>query len=159
MTRLRFTVTLPTDRVERPDEFGTAGAVMEMAKAAEDIYVPAYRNPFLTAKAVATLDALTGGRVIFGVAAGYLRGEFDALGVPFEGRGSRLDTALLAMQQAWTGEPVEMKTQHWAAHGNVGHRKHRGPCRPHTAPGGNGYGSRPQRPSRCVLRTIFTAVP
>ncbi|MGZ4736890.1 MAG: LLM class flavin-dependent oxidoreductase, partial [Acidimicrobiia bacterium] len=48
------------------------------------VYVAAYRNPFLAAKGVATLDALSGGRVILGVAAGYLRPEFGALGVDFD---------------------------------------------------------------------------
>ena len=46
------------------------------------VLIVAYRNPFLSAKAIASLDALSGGRVIAGIAAGYLEGEFEALGVP-----------------------------------------------------------------------------
>jgi probable F420-dependent oxidoreductase len=60
------------------------------------------RNPVVTAKAVATLDALSGGRVILGVGAGWLREEFDALGVPFERRGARLDDGIAALRALWT---------------------------------------------------------
>ena len=83
-----------------------------------NIYVAAYRNPFLTAKSVATLDTLSGGRVIFGVGAGYLTPEFAALGVPFERRGARLDRALDAIVRAWTGEPLTAETDEWTAAGN-----------------------------------------
>src|SRR5262245_21320264 len=51
-----------------------------------NLYVAAYRNPFLSAKAVATLDHLSNGRVILGIGAGYLEPEFDALGVAFDER-------------------------------------------------------------------------
>ena len=65
--------------------------------------IPAYRNPYLAAKQIATLDALSAGRVILGVAAGYLEGEFAELGVDFSRRGALLDDALVAMQDAWRG--------------------------------------------------------
>ena len=65
--------------------------------------IPAYRNPYLAAKAVATLDACSRGRVILGVAVGYLEAEFDALGVPFGERARRLDETLWAMKAAWAG--------------------------------------------------------
>ncbi len=63
------------------------------------VYVAAYRNPFLAAKGVATLDALSGGRVILGVAAGYLRPEFGALGVDFDERNELLDECIEVMRQ------------------------------------------------------------
>lgn len=66
--------------------------------------IPAYRNPYLAAKAVATLDACSRGRVILGVAVGYLEPEFEALGVPFAERARRLDEALSAMKAAWAGD-------------------------------------------------------
>ena len=58
------------------------------------VYVLAYRNPFLTAKGTLTLDVLSGGRLILGVAAGYLRPEFGALGVDFDERNELVDEAL-----------------------------------------------------------------
>ena len=59
-----------------------------------NVFVPAYRHPLETAKAFATLDRLSGGRVILGVGAGHLEGEFDVLGVPFAERGAITDAAI-----------------------------------------------------------------
>ncbi len=61
-----------------------------------------YRHPLLVAKQVATIDHLSGGRVIFGAAAGWAEGEFQALGVPFRHRGAVTDEALQAILAAWT---------------------------------------------------------
>lgn len=66
------------------------------------------RNPAVAAKEVATLDRLSGGRVRLGVGAGWLEEEFDALNVPFAGRGKRLDAYIAAMRQLWTGEEVTL---------------------------------------------------
>jgi probable F420-dependent oxidoreductase len=68
------------------------------------VYVPAYRHPLQTAKAFLTLDALSGGRVILGVGAGHLQGEFETLGIPFEGRGRRLDETIDAVTAAFLDE-------------------------------------------------------
>jgi probable F420-dependent oxidoreductase len=68
--------------------------------------VAAYRNPYLTARSVSSLDALSGGRVILGVVAGYQEGEFRALGAPFDDRARRVEADVGAMRAAWTGEPV-----------------------------------------------------
>ena len=72
-----------------------------------NLFVPAYRHPLLTAKAVATLDVLSGGRVLLGVGAGYLEAEFDALGADFADRNDVLDRARLTMKRAWLGDPVD----------------------------------------------------
>jgi probable F420-dependent oxidoreductase len=84
-----------------------------------NLYVAAYRNPFVSAKAIATLDALSGGRVILGVGAGYLEAEFEALGVSFDERNELTDEALRAMRAAWTGESVSMSGHHFRAAGNT----------------------------------------
>ena len=73
------------------------------------VYVAAYRNPFLAAKGVASLDALSGGRVILGVAAGYLRPEFGALGVDFVARNDLLDESIAVMRRAWTEDSVAVE--------------------------------------------------
>jgi probable F420-dependent oxidoreductase len=70
-----------------------------------NLFVPAYRHPLLSAKVVASLDVLSGGRVILGV--GYLEGEFAAVGADFVGRNEVLDAAIRTMRAAWTGEPVD----------------------------------------------------
>jgi probable F420-dependent oxidoreductase len=82
-----------------------------------NVYVLGYRNPFLAAKSLATLDVLSGGRLIAGVAAGYLRPEFDALGMSFEARGARLDEALDLLPKIWTGMTVAAEGAEWSARG------------------------------------------
>lgn len=67
-----------------------------------NVYVAPYRNPFLSAKALASLDVVSSGRLIVGVAAGYLRPEFAALGADFESRGARLDEALELWPRIWS---------------------------------------------------------
>ncbi len=78
-----------------------------------------YRNPFLTAKSVASLDVLSGGRVILGVATGYQETEFAALGVSFEERNDLVDEGIAAMKAAWRGEPFVFEGLHFRAPGNV----------------------------------------
>ncbi len=72
---------------------GTAAAVTSTLRLHTHCLIPAYRHPLMTAKAVATLDVLSHGRVILGVAVGYLEDEFTALGVPFGERAQLLDDA------------------------------------------------------------------
>ncbi len=74
---------------------------------ATGILILPQRNPAITAKEVATLDRLSGGRVILGVGAGWLEEEFRALDVPFEKRGLRLDDYIAAMRELWTEDEVD----------------------------------------------------
>jgi probable F420-dependent oxidoreductase len=83
------------------------------------IVVLPYRNPFLTAKSVATVDALSDGRMILGVGVGYMRGEYAALGVEFEARGALTDEALQTMKLAWSGESVVREAATFNAVGNL----------------------------------------
>ncbi len=164
---MRFSVQLPTDKVEFGQEFVSGAAVAEMARAAEQagfdacfvtdhpfpgdrwlqagghhsldpfvalsfaaaattelrlqthVVVLAYRNPFLSAKAAASLDALSGGRLIFGVAAGYLKSEFAALGADFEARNELCDEAIHVILRAWTEEGIELAGRGFLARGNT----------------------------------------
>jgi probable F420-dependent oxidoreductase len=70
-----------------------------------NVYIAAYRNPLLAAHGIATLDALSGGRTVIGMAVGYLEPEFAALGVDFRRRGALLDEAVAAMTAAWADTP------------------------------------------------------
>ena len=81
------------------------------------VYVAAYRNPFLAAKGVATLQTLSGGRVILGVAAGYLKPEFFALGVDFDARNDLLDETIAVMRRAWVEEGVAVEANGYSARG------------------------------------------
>ena len=164
---VRFSLQLPTDRVDLASEFVGGPALHEMAQAAESagldavfvtehpfptdrwlasgghhaldpfvalafaasstttlrlqtgVSVLAYRNPFLLAKSVASLDVLSGGRLILGVAAGYLKGEFEALGADFEGRNERTDEALVAIKRAFTESGIEHRGDAFEARGNT----------------------------------------
>jgi probable F420-dependent oxidoreductase len=60
------------------------------------------RNPLVLAKELATLDGLSGGRMILGAGIGWLAEEFDALGIPFAGRGQRAEEAIGAMRALWS---------------------------------------------------------
>jgi probable F420-dependent oxidoreductase len=62
------------------------------------------RNPVVLAKELATVDVLSGGRLIFGVGVGYIAREFEAVGVPFGGRGARIEEYLAAIRAIWTQE-------------------------------------------------------
>ena len=87
-----------------------AAAATSTVRLHTNLLVLAYRNPWIAAHQVATLDRLSGGRVILGVGAGYLEAEFDGIGVPFEGRNERTDDGIRAMRQAWTGESINGNT-------------------------------------------------
>jgi probable F420-dependent oxidoreductase len=80
-----------------------------------NIYVAAYRNPFLGAKLVQSLDVLSGGRVVLGVAAGYLKPEFAALGVAFDRRGELLDEALAVLDAVASGTAVTWESAGFTA--------------------------------------------
>jgi probable F420-dependent oxidoreductase len=82
-----------------------AGATRELRVMTYLTILP-YRNPFVLAKAAATLDRLSGGRLILGMGAGYMKAEFGALGVDFDTRNARFDEYVEVLKLAWTGEPV-----------------------------------------------------
>ena len=65
------------------------------------VLIMPYRNPIATAKMIATLDQLSGGRVIAGVGAGWNEAEFNALGVPFDQRGARTTEYLRLWEACW----------------------------------------------------------
>jgi probable F420-dependent oxidoreductase len=165
---VRFSIGLPTDRVELAAEFVTGAAVMECAAGVErlgfdacfvtdhpapdakwltagghhaleptvalafaaaattrvqlqtHIMVLAYRNPLLSAKAVLSLDVLSGGRLILGVAAGYLKPEFAALGVDFDERNALTDEAIDVIRGVLTTtEPYEHEGRHFRSRGTT----------------------------------------
>jgi probable F420-dependent oxidoreductase len=174
---MHFSIGLPTDNVDRAEEFVTGDAVMACARAAEEagfdacfvtdhpapdgkwlaggghhaldpfvalsfaaaattrlrvqthILVLAYRNPLLTAKSVLSLDVLSQGRVILGVAAGYLKPEFAALGVDFEERNALTDEAIDVMRRVWSEDDVAIDGRHFHSRGTT--MRPRPPQQPH----------------------------
>jgi probable F420-dependent oxidoreductase len=162
---LRYSLELPTQRVEAPSEFVTAAAIVEVSQAAEsagyaavhvtdhpapdakwldhgghhaldpfvalsfaaaattdvklltNVYIAAYRNPFLGAKSIQSLAVLSNGRLIVGTAAGYLKPEFRALGIDFDARGALLDEALDVLDMVLTGDDVAFEGAAYSARG------------------------------------------
>jgi probable F420-dependent oxidoreductase len=84
-----------------------------------NLFVLAYRNPFVAAKGIATLDVLSGGRTVVGLGSGHLEPEFEALGAPFAERNDRMDEALAALDAAWSGESVSFAGTGYRATGNT----------------------------------------
>jgi probable F420-dependent oxidoreductase len=93
-------------------------AVTRTLKLQTHILVLPYRNPFITARSVATLDVFSGGRIALGVGAGYLKGEYKALGVDFEQRNEIMDEYLRALKVAWTEDEFTFQGTGYEARGN-----------------------------------------
>jgi probable F420-dependent oxidoreductase len=71
-------------------------------KLATGILILPQHNPVICAKQVATLDYMSGGRVLLGIGVGWLKEEFDALGVPFAERGARTEEYIGALRALWS---------------------------------------------------------
>jgi probable F420-dependent oxidoreductase len=76
--------------------------------------IPPLRHPLLIAKEIATLDLLSGGRLVVQPTVSWHRAEYEALGVPFETRGRRLDEHLDAWGRLWRGSPASFRGRHYA---------------------------------------------
>lgn len=93
-------------------------AVTNRIRLQTGILVLPYRNPFIVARDVATLDRFSGGRVTLSVGAGYLKGEYRALGVDFERRNELTDEYMRALRAALTGEEFTFEGTGYTAFGN-----------------------------------------
>jgi probable F420-dependent oxidoreductase len=79
-------------------------ALTTTVRLATGILILPQRSPVILAKEVATLDSLSGGRVTLGVGIGWLREEFEAIGVPFSERAARTDEAIRALRALWSND-------------------------------------------------------
>lgn len=93
-------------------------AVTTRLRVQTNIVVLPYRNPFITARAVSSLDHFSNGRFVFGMGAGYLKPEYKALGVDFDTRNDLMDEYIDAMKLAWTGEDFAFEGTGYTAVGN-----------------------------------------
>ena len=71
------------------------------------VYNIGLRHPFSTARAVATLDVVSGGRLDLGIGASWLRAEWEAVGLDFDTRGRRVDESIDVCRRLWSEEVVE----------------------------------------------------
>jgi probable F420-dependent oxidoreductase len=100
---------LPRPYRELPDPFAllsAAAAVTTTLRLGTGVCLVPERHPLFTALQVATLDWLSGGRVLFGIGAGWLREEMDLFADVFDHRFGFMKDAVAAMRRLWTGEPV-----------------------------------------------------
>ena len=96
---------------------GFLAAATERVRLLSHIYVPIYRHPLQVAKSFATLDHLAKGRVVMGVGAGHVEGEFEALGVDFGRRGKLLDESIDAIRAAFDDEFASHEGDEWSFDG------------------------------------------
>ncbi len=95
----------PTDAFLEPlTALALVAAVTERVRLGTTVLVLPHRHPVLAAKTIATLDDLSGGRVIVGAGVGWLQDEVELFGVPFERRGAWSDEALGVMKRCWADE-------------------------------------------------------
>lgn len=86
-------------------ELASLAARTERIRFGTQVYNIGLRHPFSTARAVTTLDVVSGGRFDFGVGASWLRAEWEAVGLDFDTRGARVDECLEVCRRLWS-EPV-----------------------------------------------------
>ena len=116
-------VAIPSEQADAMGEewwdtvatLGWLAGITERVGLLSHVYVPAYRHPLQVAKAFSTLDAISGGRVIVGVGAGHVRGEFELLGLPFDERGALLDEAIDALRAAFAEDYPTLPGPRWPA--------------------------------------------
>ncbi len=103
------------DYLEPLVTMGWLARVTSRIRLGTSVLVVPYRNPVLVAKMLATIDRLSGGRVILGAGVGWLREEFEALAAPpFEARGAVTDEYLRLMRAAWTTDPVTFEGRYYS---------------------------------------------
>lgn len=93
-------------------------AVTTKVRLQTGILVLPYRNPFIVARSIASLDRFSNGRVTIGMGAGYLKGEYRALGVDFEQRNDLMDEYLKALKLALSEEEFAFEGTGYQAFGN-----------------------------------------
>lgn len=100
-------IPIPED-IDLPDPLlplAFAAAVTSKIKLATGVIILPQRHPLYIAKEAATLDVLADGRLILGVGIGWMKDEFDALGIPFSQRAGRTDETIRAMRSLWKASP------------------------------------------------------
>ena len=92
-------------------------AMTQTIRLGTSVLVLPYHNPVRLAKTVATLDAISAGRVTLGVGVGVIEEEFTALGSPYKERGAYTDESIAVMQALWTQEEPQVAGTYFTFHG------------------------------------------
>lgn len=86
--------------------FGVLAGATQKIKIGTGVMVAAYRHPIVLGKALATIERFAPGRIILGLGSGWMREEFDAVGMAYERRGAMFNEYLRALRAMWSGEPI-----------------------------------------------------
>ncbi|MCD4533046.1 LLM class F420-dependent oxidoreductase [Nocardioides sp. cx-169] len=105
------------ESLDQTSALGFCAAVTARVRLMTYSMVLPYRSPFLAAKALSTVDRLSGGRVTIVAGTGYLRSEFLALGVDMDRRNELFDEGLEVMRGVWTQVPFQFDGAHFTARG------------------------------------------
>jgi probable F420-dependent oxidoreductase len=89
-------------------------AVTSTIRLGTGILILPQHNPVILSKRTATLDKLSGGRFILGIGVGWLREEFESVGVPFDDRGARADEQIAVMREIWGNEAAHFEGEHYS---------------------------------------------
>ena len=98
-------------------------AVTDTIRLIPNIVVLPYRNPFIVAKAVATIDALSGGRFTLSTAVGYMKAEYKALGVDYDSRNDLFDEAIGVLKGIWSTDDYRFEGSTFTALGQTANPK------------------------------------
>lgn len=102
-----------TPLFDAPAYLCALAAATERIRLGTAVHLFGLRHPFVSARAFATLDQVSGGRAIAGVGAGWYAGEWLAAGIDFASRGARLDEAIDVARRLWSEETVEHHGTHF----------------------------------------------
>jgi probable F420-dependent oxidoreductase len=94
--------------------FAHLAGVTRRLRFATGVYLLPLVNPFVTARAIATADVLSGGRIIVGVGVGWNREEYEIVGETFTNRGRRADEILEILRRLWTEDTIEFRGTHYS---------------------------------------------
>jgi probable F420-dependent oxidoreductase len=109
----RVTWPLDADYLEPVVALSAITSTTSRAEIGTSVLILPMRNPVMFAKQAACIDVLSGGRLVLGVGAGWLREEFEALDADFDSRGARLDEWLAIAQACWTGDVEPFEGRHY----------------------------------------------
>ena len=89
-------------------------AATERIEVATGVLVAPLRDPVVVGRQMATLDVLTGGRTVLGIGVGWMREEFEGIGIPWARRGARTEEWLRVVRAVWHGDPEGWEGEHYA---------------------------------------------
>jgi probable F420-dependent oxidoreductase len=107
------------DEVPIPDPLiplAYAAAITSKIKLATGIVILPQRHPLYLAKQLATIDLLSRGRMLLGIGSGWMKEEFESVGIDYHARGARTDESIQAMRALWSENPTTFHGKHFHFH-------------------------------------------